>query len=486
MQRPGTPNGQPDDAELLRQFQAVLAGMDPGDEQEILQQLLNAPAPSQRRERRADVVTYRVRVDLLETQPPLWRRLEITSDMFLDELHEVLQAAFGWTDSHLHRFTDGVEQFLCPFEMEEREVGTPEHEVRLDEVLVEPGDTLLYIYDFGDDWQHEVRLEAVLPRDEGAPRAVCTTGRRPGPPEDCGGVGGYELLVAGTDPAHPDHTAARAEFDRVYGLDVLDGGLAPTPFVIDEINVALAALPGPLPEPLASLVRAVLDPEEQARVRALVDAASIDQPTAIDAETAAWMVRPFTWLLDRVGEDGITLTGAGFLPPVHVEAAMTELGMADEWIGKHNREAQTIPVLELRETAQKMGLLRKNRGRLLVTATGHKLRTDPVALWRHIAARVPPKSSDPGEIQAGLTLLLAVAAGKTGDLDAIVAWTLHAIGWVCTDGEPIDSGLAGRIAQPTEAVLRRLGALTGEFYRGDVRPWPGGIEFAREALRTTA
>src|SRR5919106_6899836 len=92
-----------DEAELLEQFQNQLAGMGPGDREALLQQLLAArpagigaaferPAPaSRRRERRADVVTYRVRVDVPGTEPPLWRRLELASDMFLDELHDVLQ-----------------------------------------------------------------------------------------------------------------------------------------------------------------------------------------------------------------------------------------------------------------------------------------------------------------------------------------------------------------------------------------------------------
>src|SRR5487761_1094221 len=66
-----------------------------------------AEPPSRRRPRRPDGGTYRVRVDLAGTKPPLWRRLELASDLFLDEVHEVIQAAFGWTDSHLHQFGSG-------------------------------------------------------------------------------------------------------------------------------------------------------------------------------------------------------------------------------------------------------------------------------------------------------------------------------------------------------------------------------------------
>ena len=102
------------------------------------------------------------------------------------------------------------------------------------------------------------------------------------------------------------------------------------------------------------------------------------------------MVRPYVWLLDRAGDEGIRLTRAGYLPPAHVEAAATELGLLEDWMGKGNREIQTLPVLHLRETATKMGLLRKHRGTLLFTAAGRKLRTDPVSLWSHLADACRP------------------------------------------------------------------------------------------------
>jgi hypothetical protein len=442
-----------------------------------------------------DVVTYRVRVDLTGTRPPLWRRLELASHMRLDELHDVLQIAFGWTDSHLHRFSAGpspydrdTEHYLSPFEVEEGEEGTPEGAVRLDEVLVDVGDTLSYVYDFGDDWQHTLKLEAVLPRDDTAPRAACTAGRRPGPTEDCGGVTGYELFDAATDPAHAHHSAARAEIARVHGPDLDVDRLAPTPFAIDEINEALAGLParsaGRLPEPLADLVHAIKDSREQIRLRKLIDAAALDEPAVIDPDAAARMVRPYTWLLDRVGEDGITLTGAGYLPPAHVEAAVAELGMAEEWIGKLSRENHTMPVLTLRESAQELGLLRKHRGKLLLTARGRRLLADPVALWWHVAERTPRASRESIEPQAGLTLLIAVAAGATEHADAIIVRTLRAIGWMRGDGEPLSGFDAGGAAWDTRAMLRRLDVLTGDSFRRDERSTPDGVTFARAALRT--
>ncbi|MDN5859846.1 MAG: plasmid pRiA4b ORF-3 family protein, partial [Pseudonocardia sp.] len=271
-----TPDGPADAAALLRQFQDQLAGMDSADVTALAQRLVGGlgrpgrdaftlPAPpSARRPRRRDVATLRVRVDLQGAKPPLWRRLELASDMLLSELHPVLQVAFGWTDSHLHRFSSGtsiydrsVEAYLMPYEVEEGEAGVPEAEVRLDELLVDVGDRLTYGYDFGDDWMHAVRLEAVLPRGASAPRAVCTAGRRPGPAEDCGGVGGYELWCAATDPDHPDRAAALADITDMYGPDIDLTAHATTPFDIDAVNSVLAS-PGlggmDLPGPLADLV----------------------------------------------------------------------------------------------------------------------------------------------------------------------------------------------------------------------------------------
>jgi hypothetical protein len=79
---------------------------------------------------------------------------------------------------------------------------------------------------------------------------------------------------------------------------------------------------------------------------------------------------------------------------VHVEAAFTELEFDKVWIGAGNREDLTYPVLDLRESAQRIGLLRKHRGRLLATARGRALRTDPVGLWWHLAERTPVASND--------------------------------------------------------------------------------------------
>jgi hypothetical protein len=516
----GDPPAGPDVPEdVVRRLTEMMPGMSPEDLREMLRNLkavaipeadpfARPTPPSRRRPRRSDVVTYRVRVDLQQTRPPLWRRLELSSDLFLDEVHGVIQLVFGWDDSHLHEFGSGpglydpgTELYLCAYQADEGDTGVPEEQVRLDEVLADVGDKLHYLYDFGDDWHHVLKLEAITARTDRSSRAVCTGGRRDGPPEDCGGVYAYELISAATDPANPEHADAVIEVERAFGDEVDPGAIGTTPFDIDEINAALAAefpagpasgrdrggfgSAGSFPEPVGELVTATGYPAARRELRRMLDAAGLDQPVLIDAETAARMVRPYSWLLDRVGADGIKLTGAGYLPPVHVEAAVAELDLDEEWIGKFNREVQTLPVLHLRESATKMGLLRKYRGMLLATSRGRALRGDPAGLWWHLAERMPPRSTDRCETQAGLLLLAAVAARVAGDVDAVLARLLGAIGWIHSDGTELTGPAAGHAAWDTRTVLRRLGALSYDRRGlGPGEPTPEGVAFARAALRT--
>jgi Plasmid pRiA4b ORF-3-like protein len=145
------------------------------------------------------VARYRVRVDLRAAKPPVWRRLELDGDLTLDVLHVILQEVMGWYDSHLHAFRPpGVQQrFLTDYDLEvEGEEGLAEAEVRLDQVLLEVGDRLEYEYDFGDGWDHLIRVEEIGPAQDGAPVARCLAGRGACPPEDIGGVHRYNEVAA--------------------------------------------------------------------------------------------------------------------------------------------------------------------------------------------------------------------------------------------------------------------------------------------------
>jgi hypothetical protein len=131
-----------------------------------------------------------------------------------------------------------------------------------------------------------------------------------------------------------------------------------------------------------------------------------------------------------------------------------------------------------------MGLLRKYRGRLLLTSHGSAVREDPAALWSHLAERMPLKSSATYEVQAGLILLICVAARFTGTLDETIGRLLAAIGWVNSDGTPLTDIAASPAAWDTRTVLRRLGALPDQHPGRAARLAPEGVIFARAALVT--
>lgn len=148
---------------------------------------------------------YQLKATILETKPPIWRRVLVPEETTLTRLHEVLQAAFGWWDYHLHEFEfHGVRYGIDDGE----DWGEPprdERKARLGK-LVEVGSSFLYVYDFGDYWRHKVVVEKVLPAQPGGTVPACIGGRRACPPEDCGGPWGYDsFLEAIRDPAHEEH-----------------------------------------------------------------------------------------------------------------------------------------------------------------------------------------------------------------------------------------------------------------------------------------
>jgi hypothetical protein len=151
-------------------------------------------------------VIARLKITLNNVKPPVSRRIEVPLSIRLDRLHLVIQAAMGWTNSHL-------------YEIRARDVGwgMPDpnwpdgpldaHKAKLGEILEDTGaKTLRYIYDFGDDWEHTIKLERLVDPLDGLayPRLVDAVGRCP--PEDVGGPWGYaELLEAIADPRHERH-----------------------------------------------------------------------------------------------------------------------------------------------------------------------------------------------------------------------------------------------------------------------------------------
>ena len=150
---------------------------------------------------------YQLKITLLEIDPPIWRRIQVPSTIPLCCLHDAFQAVFGWTDSHLK---DGLYWGVPDNDGFEGDVEViDERRVPVAKVLLAEGDSMVYVYDFGDNWRHQVVLEKLLPAD--APtKPVCLGGERRCPPEDVGGPSGYqEFLKVIFEPGHEEFSHFR-------------------------------------------------------------------------------------------------------------------------------------------------------------------------------------------------------------------------------------------------------------------------------------
>jgi Plasmid pRiA4b ORF-3-like protein len=131
---------------------------------------------------------HRVKVSLYGAKPPVWRRLEIPSAMPLNLVHVVLQVAFDWHGYHLHAFETVCGEFGSPDQGDDWTERQDEATATLAQVAGAERAKVVYSYDFGDDWRHDIVVEKVIPAEPGVAYPRCTGGRRDAPPEDCGGI----------------------------------------------------------------------------------------------------------------------------------------------------------------------------------------------------------------------------------------------------------------------------------------------------------
>ena len=175
---------------------------------------------------------YQLKMTLKYIRPPIWRRMEVPAEVTLAELHLILQVAMGWTNSHLHQFKVGKMYYGEPSIDEFSELNLKdESKARLQKVLSKPKQKMIYEYDFGDGWKHDLVLEKILQPSPGVRYPRCLAGARACPPEDCGGVHGYaNFLEAISDPEHEEHD----EY-----LDWIGGEFDPENFDVAKFDKAL-------------------------------------------------------------------------------------------------------------------------------------------------------------------------------------------------------------------------------------------------------
>lgn len=182
---------------------------------------------------------YRLKITLIGIEPLIWRVVQVPSSMRLCCLHTALQVALGWTDSHLHRFEkDGKEWGLPEYdELGELDL-LDEKKAQLSKVLKVEGESMIYAYDYGDNWRHGVVLEEIIPVNDAAKSPICFGGERRCPPEDVGGVSGYEeFLDVILDHGHED-------FERFRGW--AGASFQPEEFDLRAVNLKLSSLRWPI------------------------------------------------------------------------------------------------------------------------------------------------------------------------------------------------------------------------------------------------
>ena len=176
---------------------------------------------------------YQLKITLKDFRPPIWRRVLVPGDYTLARLHWVVQAAMGWTNSHLNHFRVGETRYSEPFpgggwvELDEEDA----RRVTLAQVAPLAKAKFEYEYDFGDSWEHAIVVEKILPPEPGTKYPVCITGKGACPPEDVGGVWGYAgFLEAMADPQHDEHEMYMEWIGGMFDRDAFD---------LDEVNRAL-------------------------------------------------------------------------------------------------------------------------------------------------------------------------------------------------------------------------------------------------------
>lgn len=170
-----------------------------------------------RNKKELDPTIYQLRISLMDTRPPIWRRVLVPANMDLDTLHKVIQRSMGWFDCHLHAFQIGNEQYSVP-DPDSLELNTHDStKFRLSDFGFQEKSKFRYWYDFGDDWLHEVLVEKILAREENQQYPFCVKAKRACPPEDCGGVWGYESLQEVIkDPSHPEYEEIQEWLEDSY------------------------------------------------------------------------------------------------------------------------------------------------------------------------------------------------------------------------------------------------------------------------------
>ncbi len=175
---------------------------------------------------------FQFKVVLVGSKPQIWRRFIIPNTATLGQLHKTLQIVMGWTDSHLHQFVINQVFYGIPDDEFGIDMDVKDEELfKIKDLINKEKEKMIYEYDFGDSWTHKIILEKVLPFDVKQSLPKCLKGKRACPPEDCGGIWGYEQLL---DNLNNPNTSEYKD-----AIEWLGHKIDPEEFDIEEINQLL-------------------------------------------------------------------------------------------------------------------------------------------------------------------------------------------------------------------------------------------------------
>ncbi len=167
---------------------------------------------------------YQIQVALARSKPKIWRRLLVPSELLLSDFHKIIQTSMGWTNSHLHQFIKDQTFYTKRYPDDDtwEELDNVDYaKIKISNLLKKGKEKIVYEYDFGDSWEHDIILEKILLYDQNIKYPVCVAGKMNCPPEDCGGVWGYsDMLEILKNPDHEEYDSfiewLGEEFDPEY------------------------------------------------------------------------------------------------------------------------------------------------------------------------------------------------------------------------------------------------------------------------------
>lgn len=178
-------------------------------------------------------MVHQLRISLTGSEPEIWRSFKVNSNTTFADLHLIIQTVMGWENDHLYEFrnkefTIGIEPddaFFADANLIKADT------IKIIDALLRKRSNIMYTYDFGDSWEHQVVVEEII-KDETPLYPICVSGAMKCPPEDCGGIWGYEnMLEIIKNEKHPEHGSM---------LEWLGGSFDPEYFSVDKVNKVLS------------------------------------------------------------------------------------------------------------------------------------------------------------------------------------------------------------------------------------------------------